>query len=120
MQAADMHNRKRIVHERSGIWMSFQNGRSLSLDIKPEKKRKDRTAASLNAGTTCQYSAGPNFFSSIQSLARAVSGTLHETVSDYIINNLSLAAFDGPCQAVLQARLAWATVCLAYAASKCI
>lgn len=37
VRVADMHKGQRTVHERSCLWMSFQNGRSLNLDIKPEK-----------------------------------------------------------------------------------
>lgn len=60
----------------------FQNGRNLDPERDFGHRSRDRIAAILNAKPVANAALGPDFFSSIQLPARAVSGALHETVSD--------------------------------------
>jgi hypothetical protein len=59
--------------------MRFRKEGVYTLREIPEDQSKDRTAAILNAKPDAYAALGPDFFSSIQLPARAVSGTLHET-----------------------------------------
>ncbi|MFY9853147.1 MAG: hypothetical protein WAK26_04625, partial [Terracidiphilus sp.] len=71
------------------IWICFRMEGALTLREIPDDKSKDRIAAILNAKPVANAALGPDFFSSIQFPARAVSGALHETVADLITHSIS-------------------------------
>ena len=68
-----------------GYLYAQQEGISLSLERESNRREQGSDRSHSERKKPIAYAAlGPDFFSSIQLPARAVSGALHETVSDLL------------------------------------